>query len=78
MATSSRLLVSLLAWIWAIVARLRGEEFAKALQLGSEYAPDPPFNAGEPETAPPQITEHLRTMMLPFLEKVKEVVQHHR
>jgi transcriptional regulator GlxA family with amidase domain len=37
----------------ALAARLAGEETAQAIQLGIEYAPDPPYNAGSPTTAPP-------------------------
>ena len=29
-----------------------GEEVAQAIQLGIEYDPQPPFDAGSPETAP--------------------------
>jgi transcriptional regulator GlxA family with amidase domain len=39
----------------ALAARLVGEETAQAIQLGIEYAPDPPFTAGSPTTAPPQL-----------------------
>jgi transcriptional regulator GlxA family with amidase domain len=38
-----------------VAAELAGAEFAQALQLNLEYAPDPPFNAGRPETAPADI-----------------------
>jgi cyclohexyl-isocyanide hydratase len=38
-----------------VAAELAGPDFAQALQLNLEYAPAPPFNAGRPETAPPQI-----------------------
>ncbi|MFZ2007947.1 MAG: DJ-1/PfpI family protein [Stellaceae bacterium] len=38
-----------------VVAELAGEETAQAIQLGIEYAPAPPFDAGSPETAPPTI-----------------------
>ena len=38
-----------------VAAELAGETFAQALQLNLEYAPEPPFNAGRPETAPPEI-----------------------
>jgi cyclohexyl-isocyanide hydratase len=38
-----------------VVAELAGEEMAQAIQLGIEYAPAPPFDAGSPETAPPTI-----------------------
>lgn len=35
----------------AVAAEVFGEKEAKAIQLGIEYAPDPPFDAGSPETA---------------------------
>ena len=38
-----------------VAAELAGEDFAQAMQLGIEYAPAPPFNAGRPETAPPAV-----------------------
>jgi putative intracellular protease/amidase len=39
----------------SVVAELAGAETAQAIQLGIEYAPAPPFNAGSPETAPPTV-----------------------
>lgn len=39
----------------ALAARLVGDETAQAIQLGIEYAPNPPFTAGSPTTAPPKI-----------------------
>jgi transcriptional regulator GlxA family with amidase domain len=39
----------------ALAARLAGDETAQAIQLGIEYAPDPPFDAGSPTTAPPHL-----------------------
>jgi cyclohexyl-isocyanide hydratase len=38
-----------------VVAELLGEAEAQAIQLGHEYAPEPPFRAGTPETAPPAV-----------------------
>lgn len=35
----------------ALTARVHGEELAKAIQLGIEYDPQPPFAAGAPEKA---------------------------
>jgi len=35
-----------------VAAQLRGEEVAQSIQLYMQYAPEPPFNAGVPETAP--------------------------
>jgi transcriptional regulator GlxA family with amidase domain len=41
----------------ALAARDVGEEFAQAIQLGIEYDPAPPFDAGSPDKAPPEIVE---------------------
>lgn len=38
-----------------VVAELLGEAQAQAIQLAHEYAPEPPFQAGTPETAPPAV-----------------------
>jgi cyclohexyl-isocyanide hydratase len=38
-----------------MVAELMDEAQAQVIQLGHEYAPEPPFNAGTPETAPPAV-----------------------
>jgi len=40
-----------------IVAMLRGVTAAQRIQLAIEYAPEPPFHAGSPKTAPPEIVE---------------------
>lgn len=40
---------------------LAGRETAQAVQLGIEYDPQPPFDAGAPETAPAEVVEWLRT-----------------
>jgi transcriptional regulator GlxA family with amidase domain len=44
-----------------LVAREVGPEIAQAVQLGIEYDPDPPFDSGSPEKAPPEIVELVRT-----------------
>jgi putative intracellular protease/amidase len=44
----------------ALAARIAGEQVAEAIQLGIEYDPAPPFRAGSPETAPPDIVRALR------------------
>jgi len=38
-----------------LAAELRGDDVAQAIQLHMAYAPEPPFNSGTPETAPPAI-----------------------
>src|SRR5262249_42526922 len=44
----------------ALGRRVAREPVAEAIQLGIEYAPQPPFDAGSPRTAPPAIVELLR------------------
>jgi transcriptional regulator GlxA family with amidase domain len=44
------------------VARLAGEQAAQAIQLGIEYDPQPPFDAGSPRTAPAPVVELLRKL----------------
>ncbi len=40
-----------------VVAEVAGAEVAQAIQLMIEYAPEPPFSAGRPETAPASVLE---------------------
>jgi transcriptional regulator GlxA family with amidase domain len=46
-----------------LTARLTSDEVAQAIQLGIEYDPQPPFDAGSPEKAPPELVEGLRAMI---------------
>jgi transcriptional regulator GlxA family with amidase domain len=43
-----------------VLAQLLGEEVAKLTQLMLEYAPAPPFDAGTPRTAGPELTAMAR------------------
>jgi len=43
-----------------LAARIAGDEVAQAIQLGIEYDPEPPFQAGSPEQAPDEIVELVR------------------
>lgn len=38
-----------------LVGRLRGDDYARFLELGAEYAPRPPYGTGTPQTAGPQL-----------------------
>jgi cyclohexyl-isocyanide hydratase len=38
-----------------VAARLRGVQIAQEIQLQMVYAPEPPFNSGTPQTAPPEV-----------------------
>jgi transcriptional regulator GlxA family with amidase domain len=40
-----------------LVQRINGDEVAQAVQLGIEYDPEPPLDAGSPEKAPEAIVE---------------------
>lgn len=40
-----------------LVSLLCGDELAQRIQLSMEYAPAPPFQAGSPRTAPPEVFE---------------------
>ena len=46
-----------------LVALEAGEAMAQAIQLGIEYDPAPPFAAGSPHTAPPEVVAAARTAM---------------
>ena len=42
-----------------LIARLRGDAVAQAIQLAIEYDPAPPFPGGHPDRAPKAITAGL-------------------
>jgi cyclohexyl-isocyanide hydratase len=43
-----------------IAAELAGEDFAKGVQLGLEYDPEPPFRCGHPDVAEPAVLARVR------------------
>jgi transcriptional regulator GlxA family with amidase domain len=43
-----------------LAGRIAGDAVAQAIQLGIEYDPQPPYDAGSPEKAPPEIVELMR------------------
>ncbi|WP_226366116.1 DJ-1/PfpI family protein [Pseudonocardia sp. ICBG162] len=43
-----------------LAAELRGRQAAEVIQLGMQYAPEPPFDAGTPDTAPPEVLARAR------------------
>jgi transcriptional regulator GlxA family with amidase domain len=43
----------------ALAAKIAGEHVAQAIQLGIEYDPQPPFDAGSPAKAPAEVVELL-------------------
>jgi cyclohexyl-isocyanide hydratase len=59
----------------SIAAEIAGEDAAKMIQLSIEYAPAPPFDAGRPETAPPEIVAAVRTRFAAFAEARRKAVE---
>ena len=51
-----------------LAAKIAGDQIAQALQLGIEYDPAPPFDAGSPDKADPTLRESLRKRMLARFE----------
>ncbi len=52
-----------------VAADLRGDEVAQGIQLAIAYAPEPPFNSGTPETAPPAVLERAKESMRQITEQ---------
>jgi len=53
-----------------VAAELAGPALAQGVQLALDYAPSPPFDAGRPETAPPEVLETtLRAMQAGSAER---------
>ena len=44
-----------------LAARMAGDTVAQAIQLGIEYDPDPPFDSGSPDKAPPELVDLIRS-----------------
>ncbi|MCF3947597.1 DJ-1/PfpI family protein [Acidiphilium sp. AL] len=59
----------------ALIGELAGAEVAQSIQLGLEYAPEPPFHAGRPEIAPPAILEAVTARMAPAMADRRDAVQ---
>lgn len=46
-----------------LASRIAGDDVARAIQLGIEYDPQPPFDAGSPDKAPAELVTMLRGML---------------
>ena len=58
-----------------IASLLRGDRAAQDIQLYVQYAPEPPFNSGDPRTAPAEIVESRRNALQPLLNNRLIIVQ---
>lgn len=43
-----------------LLGRIAGDDHAQAIQLATEYDPQPPYDAGSPEKAPAHLVEWFR------------------
>jgi len=55
-----------------IAAQLRGDDYARALELSLEYNPDPPFHSGSPEKAPGNVLKSVQAMYDPLNEAARQ------
>jgi cyclohexyl-isocyanide hydratase len=51
-----------------LLAHLAGDPFAMTTQLIIEYAPEPPFQSGTPDQAPPEVVTQANEFLGPFVE----------
>jgi cyclohexyl-isocyanide hydratase len=51
-----------------LVALLRGDTVAEQIQLDIQYAPEPPFHAGNPKTAPQDVLDAVTAKYQPLTE----------
>ncbi len=58
-----------------VASLLRGDRAAQDIQLYVQYAPEPPFNSGDPRTAPAEIVESRRNALQPLLNNRLIIVQ---
>ncbi|MEO6847351.1 MAG: DJ-1/PfpI family protein [Chthoniobacterales bacterium] len=54
---------------------LCGEDEAKAIQLYLEYAPNPPFHSGTPDTAPPAILKKVQTDYINVVKAREQIIE---
>jgi putative intracellular protease/amidase len=53
-----------------LASRVAGDQFAQGIQLLIEYDPQPPFDAGSKEKAPPETVELIETMARQHMEQL--------
>ncbi|CAH2600113.1 Isonitrile hydratase [Rhodovastum atsumiense] len=58
-----------------LVAELLGASVAQSVQLGLEYAPAPPFQAGTPQTAPAEILQAVRARGAAMRARREEIIK---
>lgn len=59
----------------SLLAELRGETVAKITQLAMEYDPKPPFDAGSPQAAGPELTAVARSFVADVHERTLRIAR---
>lgn len=62
----------------AVVTALRGQPAAEAIQLALEYAPSPPFQAGQPKQAPTAVLRAVESRTQALYEERAQILQRWR
>ena len=62
----------------SMVGDLRDRQYAEAVQLLAEYAPQPPFDSGSPASASPETRALIEGMFVDFLKTAKSASQNAR
>jgi hypothetical protein len=63
-----------MSFVYVVTAELAGQTAAEAVQLNLEYKPAPPFNAGCPETASPEVLAVVRSRLAKSLVERKAII----
>ncbi|RBP17565.1 cyclohexyl-isocyanide hydratase [Roseiarcus fermentans] len=58
----------------ALLSELAGRATAEAIQLNLEYAPAPPFDAGDPDTAPRAVAQAVEARLAPMIAERARLV----
>jgi len=58
-----------------LASKLKDESYARGVQLMMEYAPQPPFDSGRPDTADPETVKMLEAMVVRFNHDVIEAAK---
>ena len=64
-------------WVRAalrVAALTAGEDIARQIKLYIEYAPEPPFPGGTPETSPAPVLEAVNTILRPTVSERAAIV----
>ncbi len=58
-----------------VVNRLAGPTECQEAQLSAQYAPKPPFDSGDPATAPPEVTADVRANQQDFIATIRKATR---